>query len=79
VSLSILQDARLYEVLHRLDVDLAQTARVSGCRQCGGVLHGPRRDGDPRPHRHPHALLGSVAERTVRLAPCPVLTVKGDS
>jgi nucleotide-binding universal stress UspA family protein len=24
----------------------------------------------------PHALLGSVAERTVRLAPCPVLTVK---
>ena len=23
-----------------------------------------------------HALLGSVAERTVRLAPCPVLTVK---
>jgi nucleotide-binding universal stress UspA family protein len=24
----------------------------------------------------PHVLLGSVAERTVRLAPCPVLTVK---
>jgi nucleotide-binding universal stress UspA family protein len=23
-----------------------------------------------------HVLLGSVAERTVRLAPCPVLTVK---
>lgn len=26
-----------------------------------------------------HLLLGSVAERTVRLAPCPVLTVKVDS
>ena len=25
-----------------------------------------------------HVMLGSVAERTVRLAPCPVLTVKGD-
>lgn len=25
-----------------------------------------------------HALLGSVAERVVRLAPCPVVTVKGD-
>jgi nucleotide-binding universal stress UspA family protein len=26
-----------------------------------------------------HALLGSVAERTIRLAPCPVLTVKSDA
>ncbi len=25
-----------------------------------------------------HILLGSVAERTVRVAPCPVMTVKGD-
>jgi nucleotide-binding universal stress UspA family protein len=25
-----------------------------------------------------HAFLGSVAERTLRLAPCPVLTVRGD-
>ena len=25
-----------------------------------------------------HVLLGSVAERTVRNAPCPVLTIKGD-
>jgi nucleotide-binding universal stress UspA family protein len=24
-----------------------------------------------------HAIMGSVAERVVRLAPCPVLTVKG--
>jgi universal stress protein A len=26
-----------------------------------------------------HVLLGSVAERTIRIAPCPVLTVKGDA
>ena len=25
-----------------------------------------------------HLFLGSVAERVVRLAPCPVLTVKGE-
>jgi nucleotide-binding universal stress UspA family protein len=25
-----------------------------------------------------HVMLGSVAERTVRLATCPVMTVKGD-
>ncbi len=25
-----------------------------------------------------HVLLGSVASRTIRIAPCPVLTVKGD-
>ena len=25
-----------------------------------------------------HVVLGSVAERTVRLAPCPVMTVKAD-
>ena len=24
-----------------------------------------------------HVLLGSIAERTIRIAPCPVLTVKG--
>ena len=26
-----------------------------------------------------HVMLGSVAERTVRLAPCPVMTVKTDA
>ena len=48
MSLSILQDARLYEVLHRLDLDLAQTARVSGCRHCGGVLHSAHYPRKPR-------------------------------
>ena len=48
MSLSILQDARLYEVLHRLDVDLAQTARASGCRHCDGVLHSAHYARKPR-------------------------------
>ncbi len=26
-----------------------------------------------------HVMLGSVAERTIRISPCPVLTVKDDS
>ncbi len=26
-----------------------------------------------------HVLLGSIAERTIRLAPCPVLSVKADA
>lgn len=48
MSLSILQDARLYEVLHRLDVDLAQTARASGCPHCDGVLHSAHYARKPR-------------------------------
>lgn len=48
MSLSILQDARLYEVLHRLDVDLAQRARTSGCRHCDGVLHSAHYARKPR-------------------------------
>jgi hypothetical protein len=48
VSLSILQDARLYEVLHQYDVELAQGARTSGCRHCGGVLHSARYPRKPR-------------------------------
>lgn len=48
MSLSILQDARFYEVLHRLDVDLAQRARASGCRHCDGVLHSAHYARKPR-------------------------------
>ena len=36
---------------------------VMGTRGLGGIKH---------------VMLGSTAERTVRIAPCPVLTVKGD-
>jgi len=48
LSLSILQDARLYTVLHRVDVDLAEQARASGCASCGGVLHRARYPRKPR-------------------------------
>jgi hypothetical protein len=48
VSLSILQDARLYEVLHRLDVDLAQTVRALGCHYCDGALHSAHYARKPR-------------------------------
>jgi hypothetical protein len=37
--LTWLADARLYEVLARIDADLAETARQAGCRVCGDVLH----------------------------------------
>jgi len=48
VFLSILQDARLYEVLHRLDVDLAERTRASGCPRCDGVLHSAHYARKPR-------------------------------
>lgn len=48
MSLPILQDARLYELLHRLDVDLAHQARASGCRHCDGVLHSAHYGRKPR-------------------------------
>lgn len=38
MCLKILEDSRLYALLLKLDADLAEIARVSGCR-CGGVLH----------------------------------------
>jgi len=37
--LTWLADARLYEMLARIDADLAETARKAGCRVCGAVLH----------------------------------------
>ena len=37
--LTWLADARLYEVLARIDADLAETTRPVGCRVCHGVLH----------------------------------------
>jgi hypothetical protein len=48
VSPSLLQDARLYALLHRLDLDLAQTARAAGCPHCGDVLHSARYPRKPR-------------------------------
>jgi hypothetical protein len=37
--LTWLADARLFELLARIDTDLAETARQAGCRACGEVLH----------------------------------------
>jgi len=37
--LTWLADARLYEMLARIDADLAETARKAGCRVCGAVVH----------------------------------------
>ncbi len=46
--LTWLADARLYEVLARIDADLAETARKAGCRVCGDVLHSARFPRKPR-------------------------------
>lgn len=43
-----LADTRLYEMLARIDADLAETARPAGCRVCGGVLHSARFPRKPR-------------------------------
>jgi len=39
VYLNILQDSRFYHFLLQVDQDLAEQARGSGCRFCGGRLH----------------------------------------
>ena len=46
--LTWLTDARLYEVLARIDDDLAETARRAGCLVCAGVLHSARFPRKPR-------------------------------
>jgi hypothetical protein len=45
---SWLADARLYELLARIDDDLAETAREAPCGLCGGVLHSARFPRKPR-------------------------------
>lgn len=46
--LTWLADARLYEMLVRIDADLAETARQAGCRVCGDVVHSARFPRKPR-------------------------------
>ena len=46
--LTWLADARLYEILTRIDADLAETTRQAGCRLCGDVLHSARFPRKPR-------------------------------
>ncbi len=43
----LLQDASFFELLRRMDVDLAEETRLAGC-PCGGVLHFARYRRKPR-------------------------------
>ena len=43
----LLHDASFFELLRRMDVDLAEETRLAGCR-CGGVLHFARYRRKPR-------------------------------
>lgn len=47
MSQKLLQDARLWQVLARVDDDLASTAKADGCA-CGGELHSARYRRSPR-------------------------------
>jgi nucleotide-binding universal stress UspA family protein len=76
----------------RLDA-LVRRARAAGLSVSGRLVDGSPRDAIPRAAKRAHAdllvvgthgrtglqklLLGSVAERVVATAPCPVLTVRG--
>lgn len=44
----ILRDASLYDVLFKIDLDLAATTRAGGCAACGGRLHSARYPRKPR-------------------------------
>jgi len=44
----LLQDVRFYEVLLRVDGDIAEGAREEGCPDCGGVLHSASYPRKPR-------------------------------
>jgi len=44
----VLRDASLYDVLFKIDVDLAAATRSGGCAACGGRLHSARYRRKPR-------------------------------
>ncbi len=56
----LLGDARVYEVLQRIDEDLATRVRAVGCA-CGGRLHSARYPRKPR--GGPHGLSAQYAQR----------------
>ena len=39
MSYALLKDLRFFQLLHRVDQELAAEARAGGCVFCGGVLH----------------------------------------
>jgi hypothetical protein len=45
---ALLSDARFYQLLFRMDQDLAAEVQAGGCRFCGGVLHSARYPRKPR-------------------------------
>ena len=56
----VLEDARLYAFLHRVDGEMADEAQVAGCPDCGGRLH----CGDfPRKPRGARVALGAEYDR----------------
>lgn len=59
--LGLAQRVTLYQLLHRLDVDLAEEARLAGCRHCGGPLH--RASYERKPRGGPDGLTDEVCVR----------------
>jgi hypothetical protein len=62
---SLLRDVSFYELLYRMDVDLASEVRAAGC-ECGGALH--RGDYRRKPRGGPSDLGKEAA--TLRLSTC---------
>ena len=60
----LLRDVSFYELLYRIDVDLAAAVRAEGC-ECGGALH--RGDYPRKPRGGPPGL---GKEATLRLSTC---------
>lgn len=59
----LLGDTRLYELLLRIDVDLAREARGRRCPHCGGPLHVSNYPRKPRGEELPKALADAYARR----------------
>lgn len=59
----LLGDARLYELLLRVDVDLAREARGKRCAHCGGPLHVSNYPRKPRGEELPKAISDDYARR----------------
>ena len=59
----LLGDARLYELLLRVDVDLARETQGQRCPRCGGPLHVSNFPRKPRGEELPKALSESYAVR----------------
>jgi len=45
---SLLQDKKLHRLLEKVDQDLAEAARVGGCKHCGGKVHRANYERKPR-------------------------------